>query len=151
MHVLVVPWLDDYDMSLWNVGSNPAYVTFLVPIKQLWMSHSWSILPSLHFWALRPTCIHPFFIRNAFKLHSENMKLSSHSWYCGRVVDCSNQYGGSNLADCVFFFYEERQDWGQPQCGKDYLHIVVNETATLTSPYLLLMLCHLIIISIVTM
>ena len=56
--VLLVQWYDRNDVCFLVVGSNPAHVTFLVLMKRLFMSYSWSILPfktTLHFLAFQPT------------------------------------------------------------------------------------------------
>ena len=123
MHVLVVQWVDEDDVSLWSVRSNPAYVTFLVPMKQLWMSHVWSIHLSkitLLSWAIQPTSnflfICFFFIRKSLPLHDETRKIKSYLWFCGRVMNYIQKYWGSNLVGCVFFFW-----WGKARLSEDCL------------------------------
>ena len=57
------------------------------------------------------SCRHVFFIRKSLPLHDEKRKMKSYLWFCGRVMNWSQEYWGSNLVGCIFFSDEERQDW----------------------------------------
>ena len=96
---------------------------FLVPMMKLWMSHVWSIhLSKITFRIfelfnlLGISCTHVFFKWKSLPLHDERRQIESHLWFCGRVMSYSQNYWGSNLEDCVFFFW-----WGKARLSEDSL------------------------------
>ena len=128
MHVLVVQWVHKYDMSHWDVRSNPAHIIFfssndetlnvpclVYPFIQNHFSHFWAIQPTRN---ILYTC---FFKWKSLPLHDERRQMESHLWFCDRVMSYSQNYWGSNLVDCIFFFLmrQGKIEWGLSLKGEE--------------------------------